>query len=68
MCIRDSKNILLKDIPKYSEVLARDGDLYLSGLLDIDFDDILATCTENGLKFVTKKERNNWIALHFIKK
>lgn len=63
-----NKNILIKDMPKYSEVLEKDGDLYLSGLLDIDFDDILATCTENGLKFVTKKERNNWIALHFIKK
>jgi len=47
--------------------LNENGDLFLSGLMEQDFDDILAFCTENGLKFVSKKQRNEWIALHFKK-
>lgn len=62
-----NKNILMRDIPKYVEVLNDKGDLFLSGLLDIDFNDILAKCNDNGLKFVSKKQRNEWIALHFTK-
>lgn len=62
-----NKNILMKDNPWYTKVLNKNGDLFLSGLLDVDFDDMVTKCNENGLKFVSKKQRNEWIALHFIK-
>lgn len=62
------RNILMEDIPKYVKVLNfAGGELILSGLLDIDFDDIVEICSQNGLKFISKKQRNEWIALRFVK-
>lgn len=62
-----NKNILIAQIPSYINVLNEGGDLFLSGLMEQDFDDILAFCTEHKLTFVSKKQRNEWIALHFKK-
>lgn len=62
-----NKNILLAQIPSYINVLNEGGDLFLSGLMEQDFEDILAFCTEHNLTFVSKKQRNEWIALHFKK-
>lgn len=62
-----NKNILLADIPAYVNDLKNGGELYLSGLMDFDFDDIKQRCEEYGLKFVSKKQRNEWIALKFVK-
>ncbi|MFV0304956.1 MAG: 50S ribosomal protein L11 methyltransferase [Moheibacter sp.] len=60
------RNILLKDIPTYVNYLkSKNGELILSGLLEVDFEDIKNKCIENGLKFVSKKQRNEWIALKF---
>lgn len=62
------RNILLEDIPKYVKVLKpTNGELVLSGLMEADFDDIKSKCEENGLSFVSKKQRNEWIALKFVK-
>ena len=62
-----NKNILLAQIPSYINVLNQGGDLFLSGLMEQDFEDIFAFCTEHKLTFVSKKQRNEWIALHFKK-
>lgn len=62
------RNILMVDIPKYVKVLNfAGGELILSGLLESDFNDISEVCRENGLEFVSKKQRNEWIALRFKK-
>jgi len=62
------RNILMEDIPKYVKVLNfAKSELILSGLMEIDFEDIKAKCEENGLKFLSKKQKNEWIALRFIK-
>lgn len=61
------RNILMDDIPKYIKVLNFGGELLLSGLMEHDFEDIKKKCEENGLTFVSKKQRNEWIALKFIK-
>lgn len=61
------RNILMEDIPKYIKVLNFAGELILSGLMETDFEDIRKKCEENGLRFVSKKQRNEWIALKFIK-
>jgi len=61
------RNILMEDIPKYIKVLNFGGELILSGLLEADLEDIRQKSEENGLRFVSKKQRNEWIALKFIK-
>ncbi len=61
------RNILLEDIPKYIQALNLTGELILSGLMEHDFEDIKSKCEENGLIFVSKKQRNEWIALKFQK-
>lgn len=62
-----NKNILISQIPSYIEVLNEGGDLFLSGLMEQDYNDIHAFCIEHGLTFVSVKQRNEWIALHFKK-
>ncbi len=62
------RNILMEDVPKYAKVLNfAEGELILSGLMEQDFDDIVEVCSQNGLKFISKKQRNEWIALRFVK-
>lgn len=62
------RNILMEDIPKYAKVLNfAGGELILSGLLEEDFNDISEVCAQQGLKFISKKQKNEWIALRFIK-
>lgn len=61
------RNILMEDIPKYIKVLNFAGELILSGLMIPDFEDIKSKCEENGLTFVSRKQRNDWIALKFLK-
>jgi len=61
-----NKNILMADIPKYVEVLnPNHGELVLSGLMDFDFEDIVERCKEFNLELISKKQRNEWISLHF---
>lgn len=63
-----NKNVLMRDIPNYVKNLNfTEGELILSGLMTEDFDDIKSLCESLGLKFVNKKQRNEWIALKFIK-
>lgn len=63
-----NKNILISDISMYAKCLKFAGNqLIISGLLDSDFEDIEQVCLENGLKFESKKQKNEWIALKFIK-
>lgn len=63
-----NKNVLMRDIPNYVKNLNfAEGELILSGLMTQDFDDIKSLCESLGLKFINKKQRNEWIALKFIK-
>lgn len=63
-----NKNVLMRDIPNYVKNLNfTEGELILSGLMTEDFDDIKSLCESLGLKFINKKQRNEWIALKFIK-
>lgn len=63
-----NKNVLMRDIPIYVKNLNfAEGELILSGLLTSDFDDIKSLCESLGLKYFNKKQRNEWIAMKFIK-
>ncbi|WP_452223807.1 50S ribosomal protein L11 methyltransferase [Lacinutrix chionoecetis] len=60
-----NRNILLNDIEIYSKCLNQNGQLFLSGFYDNDISTIEAECNKHNLQYVTKFERNNWVALQF---
>ena len=62
-----NRNILLNDMKLYSNSLNSNGILLLSGFYTEDIPFIEACCIENGLTFVKKLERNNWVSLKYIK-
>lgn len=62
-----NKNVLLDEMASYSRYLKSGNTLVLSGFYDYDVEDIVSKAEENGLTFVSKKERNNWMAVVFHK-
>jgi len=62
-----SKNILLRDISRYSEVLKNGGSIYFSGFYENDLNEIKLECLKNSLVFVKHISKDNWTAAEFIK-
>ncbi len=62
-----NRNILVEIADDINKRLAKKGDLILSGLLDVDENDIKKTYTKKGFRFIQLKRMNEWIALHFKK-
>jgi len=61
-----NRNILLNDMQTYVDCLNKEGVLLLSGFYTEDIPYIDASCTEKGLTYVKKLERNNWVSLKYI--
>jgi ribosomal protein L11 methyltransferase len=61
-----NRNILLNDMQSYVDCLNKNGILLLSGFYTEDIPFIDASCTEKGLTFVKKFERNNWVSLKYV--
>lgn len=61
-----NRNILLNDMQSYADCLNPNGTLLLSGFYTEDIPLIVTSCTEKGLAYVKKLERNNWVSLKFI--
>ena len=61
-----NRNILLSDIPIYSECLNKDGELYLSGFYMEDLDVMSSKCDGYGLEFVKNLEKNNWVSAKYV--
>lgn len=61
-----NRNILLNDMQSYADCLNPNGTLLLSGFYTEDIPLIDTSCTEKGLAYVKKLERNNWVSLKFI--
>ena len=61
-----NRNILLNDMQQYVDCLNKNGILLLSGFYIEDIPFIDASCTEKGLTFIKKLERNNWVSLQYI--
>jgi ribosomal protein L11 methyltransferase len=61
-----NRNILLNDMQSYVDCLNKEGILLLSGFYNEDIPFIAASCTEKGLTYVKKFERNNWVSLKYI--
>lgn len=62
-----NRNILLDDMQVYVNCLNSNGILLLSGFYTEDIPFIDASCTEKGLTYVKKFERNNWVSLKYVK-
>jgi len=60
-----NRNILLEQIPVYTKHLKPDGILLLSGILTSDFETINQKCINSGLKWISKKQKNNWLSLQY---
>lgn len=61
-----NRNILLNDMHHYVDCLNKNGILLLSGFYNEDIPFIDESCTEKGLTFVKKFERNNWVSLKYV--
>ena len=61
-----NRNILLNDMQSYVDCLNKNGILLLSGFYMEDIPFINASCTEKGLTYVKKFERNNWVSLKYV--
>ena len=61
-----NRNILLNDIPVYSQCLNKNGVLLLSGFYKDDILMISKKCNEVGLKLSESLEKNKWVAVKFL--
>lgn len=62
-----NRNILLNDMQVYTNCLNDEGTLLLSGFYEEDIPTINEEVSKYGLTFRKKIERNNWVALRYIK-
>ena len=62
-----NRNILLEDIGAYYKSLNEDGELYLSGFYSKDIPVIRKECEKHGLNYDDYIERDEWVALRFLK-
>lgn len=62
-----NRNILLNDIQVYASCLDENGVILLSGFYKEDIPVIDAEISKYGLKLDKQIERNNWVALKYVK-
>jgi len=62
-----NRNILLSDMKTYTDCLNENGVLLLSGFYKEDIVIIEDEVTKHGLTFETMIQRNNWVALKYVK-
>jgi len=63
-----NRNILLADMQAYANCLVSGGTLLLSGFYAEDIPFLEASCSENGMQYVSQLQRNNWVSLEFEKR
>lgn len=62
-----NRNILLDDLKIYAACLNAGGELFLSGFYERDIKAIQEECERHNLIFDEKLERDEWVALRFLK-
>lgn len=60
-----NRNILLSDIPTYTQALLPQGLLLVSGFYEEDLPAIKEKCQEVGLTYLSHIERNRWVSAKF---
>jgi ribosomal protein L11 methyltransferase len=63
-----TRNVVLNELPLYAQHLKKDGYLLLSGFFEHDLDEIFERTEPNGLEYLGRKNKNNWISPVFRKK
>ena len=63
-----NKNVLLHDIPFYTDLLNTPGSLLLSGFYAHDLADIQSECERNGLILEKADIKSDWMTARFLKK
>ncbi len=58
-------NILLQDIIHYRPLLNPRGSIIMSGIYKTDIPEIKKECYKFSLKYVSFKEKNNWVSVKF---
>ena len=61
-----NRNILLNDIHRYVPALNPEGSLFMSGFYKDDIPAIEAECRRYGLILSSFKEKDDWVATHFV--
>jgi ribosomal protein L11 methyltransferase len=61
-----NRNILLNDMQSYVDCLNPGGTILFSGFYEEDIPFIDESCTEKGLTYVKKFQRNNWVSLKYV--
>lgn len=61
-----NRNVLLKDMEKYSRSLLKNGTLSVSGFYEEDLKMIKRQAEKYSLKFLSNKKKDKWIAAKFI--
>ena len=62
-----NRNVLLEQIPSYSQALKVGGSLFLSGFYNSDVNFLQQACQKENLTLISTKEKEQWCALKFIK-
>jgi|ERR1700757_703278 len=62
-----NKNILLKEMKSYFDVINKGGKLFLSGFFELDAPDLIAAAEKTGLHFKKQETKNEWATLCFVK-
>jgi len=62
-----NRNILLRDIPSYNAVLNKHGMIIMSGFYKEDIPSIRVKCEDEGLIFSHFAEKDQWVAMTFVK-
>lgn len=62
-----NRNILLNDMPVYTNSLKENGILIISGILKDDRETLLKRANDCGLTFISSLDENNWISLNLRK-
>ncbi|MEJ2584144.1 MAG: 50S ribosomal protein L11 methyltransferase [Robiginitalea sp.] len=63
-----NKNVLLGDLKTYADLLTEKGILLLSGFYNRDLPDLQKEASHHGLKYLDKREIEDWTAARFLKK
>jgi ribosomal protein L11 methyltransferase len=61
-----NRNILLNDMQSYVDCLNSGGTILFSGFYEEDIPFIDGSCTEKGLTYIKKFQRNNWVSLKYV--
>ncbi len=62
-----NRNILLNDMAAYANVLKSEGLIFFSGFYQEDVEVLDKAAQKNGLKILSQKTENNWVAVAYIK-